>query len=92
MKKLIVLFLLIAIFSIVAKEIIAKRTHGFIMQCLSSEEVELILDESVTAATKEKQLQVTKRALVCVKGKQSVVENVIFNALGGKLFYRIYKE
>lgn len=58
------------------------------MECLSSEEVELILEESGTPLKKEKQFEITKKALVCVGDKQNILESVVFNALGGKLFYQ----
>ena len=89
MKKFIFLVVIITALTLTAKHVIATRAHNFIMECLSAEEVELILEESVTPLKKEKQLEITKRALPCVRSKQNILEGVIFNALGGKLFYQI---
>lgn len=85
MRKTIYFVVVILLSAFLAKQITAERAHILIKECISQEEMEIILDESVDAG-KEKQFEITKRALVCVHSKQTWLERLVTKMVGIHLF------
>jgi hypothetical protein len=78
--------MLILVSAFLAKAIVANRAVVFIHECMTQDEMEFILDESVVPIEKVRQYELTKRALGCVGSKQTAVERLVTNVLGADLF------
>src|SRR5690554_4343581 len=66
-KKIFYSLIIVALGAFLAKEITAERARGFIRECLSEREIEIILDEH---ANQERQFETVKRGIACVREKQ----------------------
>lgn len=82
-KKILFYAIAVALGVWLAKELTAERARGFIKECLSQDEIEIILDEP---GNKEKQFEITRRTLGCVREKQSWPERIVTKTMGNRLF------
>lgn len=86
MRRVLYSLVLVMVGFFLIKEVTAKRAAVFIRDCMTPEEMTLILDESVGPIQKEQQLELTKGVLGCVSSKQTAVERMVTSYLGADLF------
>jgi hypothetical protein len=82
-KKIFYSLIVVALGAFLAKEITAERARGFIRECLSEREMEIMLDEH---ANQERQFEIVKRGVACVREKQSWPEHIVTQVMGNRLF------
>lgn len=82
-KKIFYLLIVVALGAFLAKEITAERARGFIRECLSEHEIEIIIDEH---ADQKRQFEIVKRGIACVREKQSWPERIVTQVMGNRLF------
>jgi hypothetical protein len=84
-------FLLVIVLLLVAKEITAWRAHNFIMECLSAEQVDMVVSKEINQQSIDEQREFVGEAISCVQERQTYFEVVISEALGTFLFYRPWR-
>ncbi|PZA17486.1 hypothetical protein DNK49_06395 [Azoarcus communis] len=74
-------FLMAILFSL--KYYTAERAHRFIMECLTEEEISIIMDDS---GDRDAQDQIVNKRWPCVFQRQSWVERIVLRAYGPGIF------
>lgn len=80
-------FVVVLVFLLV-KEVTAWRAHHFIMECLSPEQVDLVVTKRIYDESVDRQGKFVNGAIGCVAERQTYLEIIVSRVLGSFLFYR----
>lgn len=82
-RRLFILLICIATLLFGLKKYTADRTHRFIFECLTAEEMSIIMDDSADPLVQDR---IVNERWQCIHDKQSWVERVVLRALGPNIF------
>ena len=82
-RRLFILLICTAAVFFGLKQYTADRAHRFILECLTAEEVNIIMDDSADPLAQDR---IVNERWQCIYEKQSWVERIVLRALGPSVF------